>query len=190
MNIGNTPNINGNIPEIKNDKKTEQKTIKETKVDKEPNTISSKDDLSVSKLPSGKQKIITNIDISDNSMSKNDKADMYISKINDVLTRKNPTLELKDKEEIIGILKQSLNDKSLEKLVKRLDRDNALKPLYQDLGTLVNQGTAGGAVSGVLALFTLGASLVSEANQNRAFEMKRILQEGKIDSELINNLDK
>jgi hypothetical protein len=190
-------NITGNpinLSEVSNAKNNtnqltpKQDSSKEIKVNNDSN-LQPKDDIKVSKIPSGKKNVITNLDISDSVKPISQKVDNYINKINNILQRKDPTLELKDKEEIIGLLKESFKDKSLEKLVKKLDKENVLKPLYQDLGTLVNQGSSGSAVSGVLALFTLGASLVSEANQNRAFEMKQILKDANIDLEILNKLD-
>lgn len=108
-------------------------------------------------------------------VSNSNKADFYASQIDTVLNRKNPTLSVEDKKEVLDILKRSQNDKSITSLVEKLDKNGKLESLYKDMGTLVNQGSAGAVASSLLTVFTLGISLVSEAKANNSFEMKQIL---------------
>lgn len=191
MNINSISSVNlkmeisehSKLPSAKETEKTEE--IIQNKSD-------IKDKSDISKMPLAKKEILSNINIPmidnlKNNISSN--VNKHIKEIDNILSKKNPTLELKGKEEILNILKNSQNDNSLDKLVEKLDKKGKLLPLYKDMGTLVNQSTAGGAISGVMAIFTLGGSLVAEAKENRAYEMKKILKEANISPEILNKLE-
>lgn len=121
-------------------------------------------------------------------VSSNSKADFYASQIETVLNRKNPTLSVEDKKEVLDILKRSQNDKSITSLVEKLDKNGKLENLYKDMGTLVNQGSGGAVASSVLTVFTLGLSLVSEAKANNSFEMKQILKDSNVSNKILDKL--
>lgn len=143
----------------------------------------------ITNLAVGKKSIIASLDIPQISgKDVNKLADKYMKTIENILGRKDPVLGLKDKEEILNLLQKSKDDCSLQKLVEKLDSKKVLSSLYKDMGTLVNQGSGGSAVSGVLALFTLGGSLVSEAKENRAYEMKKLLKDANIAPEILDKL--
>jgi Ca2+-binding RTX toxin-like protein len=114
-----------------------------------------------------------------------------IADIETIQSRKSqqkPMLEVKDKEEILAILKSRKDDGTLPDLVNQLVKDNKLVRLYRDMGTLVNQGDAGGAMSGILMIFTAGISVGVEAGENRAFEMKELLKSANIDEKILKKL--
>ncbi len=152
---------------------------------------SPKDSVDVQKNKTSKKDVIKSLSIPLEDKVKNigESVNKHIKEIDKILSNKNPTLELKDKEKILNILSKSRDNGSLEKLIENLDKDGRLPSLYKDMGTLVNQGTAGGAISGVLAIFTLGASMISEAKENRAYEMKKLLQDANISPDILNKFE-
>jgi hypothetical protein len=112
----------------------------------------------------------------------------YVNEIENVLSRKKPNLEVKDKEQILDILDHSLCDGSLNDLAQKLDKDNKLVPLYRAMGTLVNQGELGAGFSAGLMLFTAFTSLVVEANETRANDMKEMLIKGNVPEAILKKL--
>lgn len=192
MNVSGSPLVNPKVDVAETNKPINKKEniITEKKVF--PQT-SQTDNVDLPKIPNSRKNVIKSLniplfDVDPKIISQ--QADKHIKEINNVLSRKNPTLELKDKEEILGILTKSKDNGSLEKLMNKLDKNDKLPSLYKDMGTLVNQGTAGGAISGVLAIFTLGGSMISEARENRAYEMKKLLQDANISPDILNKLEK
>lgn len=108
----------------------------------------------------------------------------HLEKLEKILEPK-AALSLSQKEHVLHIFKESQRDGSLPELVKQLDQKQQLLPLYEKMGSLVNRSPE---ASAWLGLVTLGLSWGEEIKHNRAFEMKKILTEAGISSDILKKL--